>query len=75
MAVSQLVLDGAAIKAIFDSITSALTSVALSIMSAIFAVFFDWVVALIGGSFFSNPAPVLIGVIFLVTAWKVHTSG
>lgn len=70
----QLVLDGAAIKAIFDSITAALTTAALAIMSGIFAVFFDWLGSLIAGSFFTNPAPVLIAVLFIITAWKVHTS-
>lgn len=73
--ITQLVLDGSEITAALDSIVSALVSALLAIMSGFFEVFFEWFVSILGGTFLDNPAPFLIGILFMLTAWKVHTSG
>lgn len=71
----QIILDGPEITTLLQSIVASIVAVLLQIMSGIFAVVLEWLLVLIGGTFLSNPAPFLIGFLFMLTAWKVHTSG
>jgi hypothetical protein len=58
-----------------NDLLAALVAVLLNIVEAFFALFLDWIFSLIGGNYFTNPAVMLIGMIFLITAYGVRTSG
>lgn len=73
--INQIVLDGSELKAILENIVASITAVMLQIMSAVFAEFLIWLDLLILGTFLTNPAPFLVGFLFMLTAWKVHTAG
>ena len=72
MITADELIDGAAISQILQDLGDSLITVLLAIMSGIFEVFFIWLdEVLTQGILGDNPAILLIGVAFFITAYIV----
>lgn len=72
MITADELIDGSAISQILQDLADSLISVILTIMAGIFEVFFTWIKAVLtDGILGDNPAILLIGVTFFVTAYIV----
>lgn len=75
MANDILDLDASVFQTILNLLNDALVPILLSIMSSVFASFFDLAQATLDGLFISNMGIMMLAAIFTVTAWLVWIRG
>lgn len=68
----QLIDDGAILREILNSLLSQIVALILALIVAIFSTVIDWFVLILGGSFFGNPAILLISFGIVLAAWRIN---